>query len=194
MSHSAPGIRRSLAAILGSALLCSGCLYFASGAGTRFVAVAIWLGAGIGLLAHRMAERAASRPGLPVPRRIVVAGRVGEALILAIAGYSNDWVVKIGDIPLGWMAAMLVLLAAFTGLLTLGAWPAGRMARFKLLWSDLLLLAIVGSGVESQLRPDGFVVERSMQAGLSAVALVALIAIIRDCRTAARARPSDLRS
>lgn len=188
MSPSVPAIRVSLAAIFGSALVCSVCLYFASAAGSRFAAMAIWLGAAIALVAHRRAERAALLPGAPVSRRVVIAGRVGEALILAIAGYSNDWVVKIGDIPLGWVAAMLVLLAAFAGLLIHGMWPAGKMLRFKLLWSDLLLLAIAGSAVESQLQPQGFVAERSMQAGLTAVSLIAAIAIFRHCRTPAQSR------
>ena len=42
-----------------------------------------------------------------------VFARAGEVLLLMGAGYSNDWVVKVGGVPVGWVAASAALLTEF---------------------------------------------------------------------------------
>lgn len=188
MSQRAPSFSPRPAAGLLSATVCGACLYRASSASSQPVALAIWIGAAVALAGHVWAETRARRH-IPVPSfPALVLGRVGEALILVLAGYSNDWVVKLAGIPLGWVAAWLVGLACFTRLFRSGTWPAEGMARFKLAWSVALFAAILGAGVESQLQAEGVVAERAMQAGLSLVGLIALAAVMKDGRAEGRGR------
>jgi len=42
-----------------------------------------------------------------------VPDRIADPLLLMAAGYCNDWVVKVGDIPVGWVAAVLSVITAY---------------------------------------------------------------------------------
>lgn len=95
-----------------------------------------------------------------------LAARSGEVLLLMGAGYSNDWVVKIAGIPVGWVAAAAALLTEFVrgmGGPHVGPLPATRRMPLLAVASALCIL-------EPLLRQDGKI-EAVMQGALGLIIL-----------------------
>ena len=95
-----------------------------------------------------------------------VGNRAAEVILLMAAGYSNDWVVKLYGIPVGWVAACVALLSEFIrgiGGARLGVLPATHRM-------TVLAVASIGCMFEPFFRHDGKV-EATMQAVLTLIVL-----------------------
>jgi len=99
-----------------------------------------------------------------------VPDRIADPLILLAAGYSNDWVVKLFGIPLGWVAAVLAVLTAYIRVLggTLVGTQSfiGPMAKQHRMF--ILTIACVGAMIEQCTRADGRV-SHVMEAALALI-------------------------
>lgn len=163
--------------LLGS-LLSAWCLMSASEAPSRPGNVLVWLGASLALVVHVVAEFQFenSPEGIPALSAIAAA-RLGEGFILVAAGYSNDWVVKIGDLPVGWIAGFMVLFLSFLHLLSSQDGWRGSVRWFKLVWTGVLFLGILASAIEAWYLPPGKVAESSMRVTLGIICVAAAVAI-----------------
>lgn len=150
----------------------------ASEAPSRPGNVLVWLGASLAVVVHVVAEFQfrTSPEGIP-SHSDIAAARLGEGFILVAAGYSNDWVVKIGNLPVGWIAGFLVLFLSFLHQLSGQDGWRGSARWFKLAWTGVLFLGILASAMESWYLPPGKVAESSMRAALGIICVAAAVAI-----------------
>jgi phosphatidylglycerophosphate synthase len=126
-----------------------------------------------------------------------VPDRLADPILLMAAGYCNDWVVKVGDIPVGWVAAVLSVLTAYIrvlgGTLTGTQSFIGPMAKQHRM--AVLTLACLGSIVELWVRKDAKWAEGVMKYALTTIAVgcvitcfVRLCVIARQLRERAQAQ------
>lgn len=171
---------RLLGAPLGSlgSLLSAWFLMSASEAASRPGNVLLWLGASLALVVHVIADFLFVKSPKGIPSHSAIAAAcLGEGFILVAAGYSNDWVVKIGDLPVGWIAGFLVLFLSFLHLLSGQDGWRGSVRWFKLAWTGVLFLGILASAIEAWYLPPGKVAESSMRATLGIICVAAAVAI-----------------
>ena len=139
------------------------CLMMASEAGSRLAQSFVWLGAAVfiqlRLLCNLIDGMVAIEGGMKSPVGGLyneVPDRIADPLILMAAGYCNEWVVKLFNIPLGWVAAVLSLMTAYIRVLggTLGVTQSfmGPMAKQHRM--AVVTVACLGSIVEVWLRTD----------------------------------------
>jgi hypothetical protein len=95
-----------------------------------------------------------------------VGNRAAEVVLLMAAGYSNDWVVKLHGVPVGWVAACVALLSEF--IRGIGGARSGVFA--APLRMAFLALGTLGCMFEPFFRQDGKV-EATMQAVLTLIIL-----------------------
>ena len=154
---------------------------------SKVLAAFVWLGAIAGiqlrLLCNLIDGMVAIEGGMKSPVGGLfneVPDRVADTLILVAAGYSNEFVVKLGPVPLGWVAATLAMMTAYIrtlgGSLTGTQSFAGPMSKQHRMF--ILSLACFGAIVEQWISPDGKV-ERAMQVALTVIIGGAVITCIR---------------
>jgi phosphatidylglycerophosphate synthase len=117
-----------------------------------------------------------------------VPDRIADPLLLMAAGYCNDWVVKVGDIPVGWVAAVLAVITAYIrvlgGTLTGTQSFIGPMAKQHRM--AVLTLACLGSIIELWVRKDAKWAEGVMQYALAIICIGCIITCWRRLRLIAR--------
>lgn len=139
------------------------CLMTASTACCRTAATLLWLGAAAGIQLRLLCNLLDGMVAIEGGRKSAAGGlynevpdRIADVLLLAAAGYSNEWVVKFAGLPLGWLATILALMTAYIrvlgGTLTGSQSFAGPMAKQHRMFA--LTLACLGSIAELWLRPD----------------------------------------
>jgi phosphatidylglycerophosphate synthase len=108
-----------------------------------------------------------------------VPDRLADPILLMAAGYCNDWVVKVGDVPIGWGAAVLCVITAYIrvlgGTLTGTQSFIGPMAKQHRM--AVLTLACLGSIVELWVRKDAKWAEGVMKYAL----LIIVVGCIITC-------------
>lgn len=145
-------------------LLTAGCFITASLACCRTASTLLWLGAAAGIQLRLLCNLLDGMVAIEGGKKSPVGGlynevpdRIADPLILAAAGYSGAWVLKLWGVPLGWMAAVLALMTAYIrvlgGTLTGNQSFAGPMAKQHRMF--VLTLACFGSIAELWIRPDG---------------------------------------
>ena len=152
-----------------SSLVAAVCLMQASDY-ARPLATVLWLGAAFALVLRM------KRP-VPSDKRdrlsLEIASAMGDALVLMAAGYCNDWVVKVGGVPVGWVAAVLAVSSAL--IRVLGEALAGQTFYLGPVTSSIRLQMLVaacwGSIVELWLRQDGKCAQEVMRVVLAFVVL-----------------------
>src|SRR5436190_3859449 len=106
------------------------CMMMASEACCRWGTSLLWLGAAACIQLRLLCNMLDGMVAIEGGKKSVVGGlynevpdRIADAVLLMAAGYSNDWVVKLWGIPLGWVAAVLAMMTAYIRVLggTLGA-------------------------------------------------------------------------
>lgn len=137
------------------------CLMKATDMTTAAATNTLWLGAFVCMAVFVLS---CLRREQDAPPATEVFNRMGEVILLMAAGYSNDWVVKLYGIPLGWVAACLALLSEF--IRGLGNPHLGIMAAQRRM--TLLAMASLGCIFEPAFRKDGKV-EACMQAALTLI-------------------------
>lgn len=154
------------------------CLMSASCAGSKTGAALLWFGAAaciqLRLLCNLIDGLVAIEGGMQSPVGAIyndAPDRLADVLILVGAGYSNDWVVKLWGVPLGWTAASLALMTAYIRLLggtLLGEQSfMGPMAKQHRM--AVLTAACLGSIPELWVRTDGKGAEEVMRWGLAVI-------------------------
>lgn len=86
----------------------------------KTAATLMWLGAAACIQLRLLCNLIDGMVAIEGGKKSVVGGlynevpdRIADPLFLMAAGYCNDWVVKLWDIPLGWVAAVLALMTAY---------------------------------------------------------------------------------
>ena len=143
----------------------------------KTVACLMWLGAAaciqLRLLCNLLDGLVAIEGGMKSPLGGLyneVPDRIADAVILMAAGYSNNWVVKVLDMPLGWIAAVLAVLTAY--IRVLGGTLVGKqsfvgpMAKQHRMF--VLTVACFAAMIEECLRTDRNV-EMVMKVALSII-------------------------
>lgn len=145
-------------------VLGAACLMTASLACCKIAASLLWFGAALGiqlrLLCNLLDGMVAIEGGKKSSSGVLyneVPDRIADVFLLIAAGYCNDWVVKLWDVPLGWVVAVLAVMTAYIRVLggtLIGSQSfIGPMAKQHRM--ALLTLACLGSIVELWIRPDG---------------------------------------
>ena len=160
------GVTPNTVSVLGLvfSLLAAVCLMKASEFSSRRAASGVWLGAAACIQLRLLCNLLYGIMEIEGGSKRAVGGLYNEALdcmadplLLMAAGYCNDWVVKLGGIPLGWVAAVLSVLTACIRLLggTLTGIQSfiGPMARPHRM--AVLTAACLGSIAELWVRQDG---------------------------------------
>jgi phosphatidylglycerophosphate synthase len=167
-------------------ILAAVCLMTASDVtSSHWLASLVWLGAAACIVLRQLCSMIGGRMAKPAAGGLFVevADRIADMIILMAAGYSNDWVVKLAGIPLGWVAAVLAMMTAFiraqgaalTGTQTF----AGPMARPHRM--IVIALACLGALVEQWTSNDGKV-EHVMQAALAVIIVGSAITCVQRLR------------
>lgn len=167
------------------------CLMTASGACCKWAASLLWFGAAVCIQLRLLCNLLDGMVAIEGGKKSVVGGlynevpdRIADPLLLMAAGYSNEWVVKLWDIPLGWVAAVLALMTAYIRVLggTLGVTQSfmGPMAKQHRMF--VLTLACLGSIAELWLRKDGKPSEGAMTIALAIIVLGSVITCWRRLR------------
>jgi phosphatidylglycerophosphate synthase len=149
-------------ASVGFAVIGSICLMAASEGCCRWAKCLLWLGAAACIQLRLLCNLLDGMVAIEGGRKSILGGlynevpdRIADALLLMAAGYSNDWVVKLWGIPLGWMAAVLALMTAYIRVLggTLGAAQSfiGPMAKQHRMF--VLTVACLCGALEALLMP-----------------------------------------
>lgn len=141
------------------------------------VAILMWIGAAaciqLRLLCNLLDGMVAIEGGMKSPLGGLyneVPDRIADVAILMAAGYSNNWVVKVGGMPLGWIAAVLAMMTAY--IRVLGGTLVGKqsfigpMAKQHRMF--VLTLACFGALIEECVRKDRNV-EVVMQVALTII-------------------------
>lgn len=171
------------------------CLMTASGACCKWAASLLWFGAAVCIQLRLLCNLLDGMVAIEGGKKSVVGGlynevpdRIADPLLLIAAGYSNEWVVKLWGIPLGWVAAVLALMTAYIRVLggTLGVTQSfmGPMAKQHRMF--VLTLACLGSIAELWLRNDGKPAEGVMTIALVIIVLGSVITCWRRLRLIAK--------
>ena len=173
-----------------SSLVAGVCMEKASEFPAKWLASLVWLGAAAAIAARLFFRLQAARCREPGPLNTLymeLADPVADPWLFMAAGYCNDWVVKISGIPMGWVAAVLAVLAAF--MRVLGWAMTGNQTRLgpmtcrnRLL---VLIAACLGSIVELWVRQDGKCAEEVMRWSLALVVVGTAITCVRRIRAIA---------
>lgn len=175
------------------------CLMTASDACCKWGASLLWLGAAACIQLRLLCNLLDGMVAIEGGKKSVVGGlynevpdRIADPLLLMAAGYCNEWVVKLWDIPLGWVAAVLALMTAYIRVLggTLGLTQSfmGPMAKQHRMF--VLTVACLGSIAELWWRKDGKPAECVMTLALAVIVFGSVITCWRRLRLIA----SELRS
>lgn len=167
------------------------CFMTASGACCKWGATLLWLGAAACIQLRLLCNLLDGMVAIEGGKKSIVGGlynevpdRIADPLFLMAAGYSNEWVVKLWGIPLGWVAAVLALMTAYIRVLggTLGATQSfmGPMAKQHRMF--VLTLACLGSIAELWLREDGRPAESVMTVALALIVAGSVITCWRRLR------------
>ncbi|CAN5912840.1 CDP-alcohol phosphatidyltransferase family protein [soil metagenome] len=159
ISPNAISVLSILCSLLGAA-----CLMTASLACCKASASLLWFGAATGIQLRLLCNLLDGMVAIEGGKKSAVGAlynevpdRIADAVLLIAAGYCNDWVVKLGGIPLGWLAAVLAFMTAYIRVLggTLVGTQSfiGPMAKQHRM--ALLTLACLGSIAELWIRQDG---------------------------------------
>lgn len=170
------------------------CLMTASDACCKWGASLLWLGAAACIQLRLLCNLLDGMVAIEGGKKSVVGGlynevpdRIADPLLLMAAGYSNEWVVKLWDIPLGWVAAVLALMTAYIRVLggTLGVTQSfiGPMAKQHRMF--VLTLGCIGSIAELWLRKDGKPAECVMTVALAVIVIGSVITCWRRLRLVA---------
>ncbi len=173
------------------AILGALCFIYASEAGCRWASTLLWIGAAACIQLRLLCNLLDGMVAIEGGKKSIVGGlynevpdRIADPLFLMAAGYCNDWVVKLWDIPLGWVAAVLSLMTAYIRVLggTLGVTQSfmGPMAKQHRMF--LLTLACLGSIVELWVRQDGKPPEDVMRVVLAIIVVGSVITCWRRLR------------
>jgi phosphatidylglycerophosphate synthase len=138
------------------------CLMMASEGCCAWGKCLLWLGAAACIQLRLLCNLLDGMVAIEGGKKSVVGGlynevpdRIADPLLLIAAGYSNDWVVKIWGIPLGWVAAVLALMTAYIRVLggTLGVTQSfiGPMAKQHRMF--VLTVACLCGALEAFLMP-----------------------------------------
>jgi phosphatidylglycerophosphate synthase len=160
------------------------CFMTASNACCKWASTLLWLGAATCIQLRLLCNLLDGMVAIEGGKKSAVGGlynevpdRIADPLLLMAAGYSNEWVVKLWDIPLGWVAAVLALMTAYIRVLggTLGVTQSfmGPMAKQHRMF--VLTLACLGSIAELWLRKDGKPAELVMQVALAVIVVGSVI-------------------
>ena len=164
---------------------------YASEAGSRWASTLMWLGAAACIQLRLLCNLLDGMVAIEGGKKSIVGGlynevpdRIADPLFLMAAGYCNDWVVKVWDIPVGWVAAVLSVMTAYIRVLggTLGVTQSfmGPMAKQHRMF--VLTLACFGSIVELWVRQDGKSPEEVMRVALTVIVLGSVITCWRRLR------------
>jgi phosphatidylglycerophosphate synthase len=171
-------------ASIGFAIFGAVCLMTASHYCCKPCATWIWLGAVAGIQLRLLCNMLDGMVAIEGGKKSIVGGlynevpdRIADPILLMAAGYSNEWVVKLWGIPLGWVAAILALMTAYIRVLggTLGVTQSfmGPMAKQHRMF--VLTLACLGSIAELWLRKDGKPAENVMTVALAVIVLGSVV-------------------
>lgn len=164
---------------------------YASEAGSRWGSTLMWLGAAACIQLRLLCNLLDGMVAIEGGKKSIVGGlynevpdRIADPLFLMAAGYCNDWVVKLWDIPLGWVAAVLSVMTAYIRVLggTLGVTQSfiGPMAKQHRMF--VLTLACLGSIVELWVRHDGKSPEEVMRVTLAIIVVGSVLTCWRRLR------------
>ena len=164
----------SVLSILFSIMAAVCLIYVSEVTSSKVLAAFVWLGAITGiqlrLLCNLVDGMVAIEGGMKSPVGGLyneVPDRIADVIILSAAGYSNDWVVKLAGLPLGWIAAVLAMMTAYIrtlgGTLTGSQCFAGPMSKQHRMF--ILSLACFGAIIEQWISPTGKV-ERAMEVAI----------------------------
>ena len=170
------------------------CMMMATEACCRWGTSLLWLGAAACIQLRLLCNMLDGMVAIEGGKKSVVGGlynevpdRIADAVLLMAAGYSNDWVVKLWGIPLGWVAAVLAMMTAYIRVLggTLGATQSfmGPMAKQHRMF--VLTVACLCGAVEAFLMPAG-VVWQGMRGFLAIIVIGSVITCWRRVALIAR--------
>jgi phosphatidylglycerophosphate synthase len=172
-------------ASVGFALFASWCMMNASNYPCKPCATWVWLGAVAGIQLRLLCNLLDGMVAIEGGKKSVVGGlynevpdRIADPMLFIAAGYCNDWVVKLwGEIPVGWVAAVLAVLTAYIRVLggTLGVQQSfiGPMAKQHRMF--VLTLACLGTIVELWVRKDGKAPDQVMVWALTVIVVGCVI-------------------
>lgn len=180
------------------AILGAVCLMTASYAGKSLTGSLLWLAAAVCIQLRLICNLLDGMVAIEGGKKSLLGGlynevpdRIADPLLLLAAGYSSDWIIKLGGIPLGWVAAVLALMTAYIRVLggTLGAQQhfCGPMAKQHRMF--VLTLGCLASIAELWLRTDGQTAETGMTIALAIIVTGSVLTCWRRLRLIA----SDLR-
>lgn len=183
---------------VGFSILGALCLMTASYAGKSLSGSLLWLAAALCIQLRLICNLLDGMVAIEGGKKSLLGGlynevpdRIADPLLLMAAGYSSDWIIKLGGIPLGWVAAVLALMTAYIRVLggTLGAQQhfCGPMAKQHRMF--VLTLGCLASIVELWFCPDGKTAEVSMTISLTIIVAGSMLTCWRRLRRIA----SDLR-
>jgi phosphatidylglycerophosphate synthase len=173
-------------AIVGSVLMMT-----VSYACCQTAATLMWLGAAACIQLRLLCNLIDGMVAIEGGKKSVVGGlynevpdRIADPLFLMAAGYCNDWVIKLWDVPLGWVAAVLALMTAYIRVLggtLLGTQSfIGPMAKQHRM--AVLTLACLLSIGELWWRKDGRPAETVMTVALAIIVVGSLLTCWRRLR------------
>jgi len=160
------------------------CLIKASDCPTKTGTTLMWIGAAVGIQLRLLCNLLDGMVAIEGGKKSAVGGlynevpdRIADPLILMAAGYSGEWVIKLWEMPLGWIAAVLAVMTAYIRVLggTLGVTQSfmGPMAKQHRM--AVLTLACFGAIAELWLRKDGKPPELVMTAALAVIVVGSVI-------------------
>jgi len=167
------------------------CFIYASEQASPWTATAMWFGAAASIQLRLLCNLLDGMVAIEGGKKSAVGGlynevpdRIADPLFLMAAGYSSDWVIKLWDMPLGWVAAVLSLMTAYIRVLggTLGVTQSfmGPMAKQHRM--AVLTLACFGAIAELWLRKDGKPPEIVMTVALAVIVVGSIITCWRRIR------------
>ncbi len=173
-------------AIAGSVLLMT-----VSHAPCDWGATLMWLGAAVCIQLRLICNLIDGMVAIEGGKKSAVGGlynevpdRIADPLFLLAAGYSNDWVIKLWDMPLGWIAAVLSVMTAYIrvlgGTLTGTQSFIGPMAKQHRM--AVLTLACLLSIGEVWWRPDPKPAETVMTVALAVIVVGCIVTCWRRLR------------
>lgn len=157
----------------------------------KWAATLMWLGAAACIQLRLLCNLIDGMVAIEGGKKSVVGGlynevpdRIADPLFLMAAGYCNDWVIKLWDVPLGWVAAVLALMTAYIRVLggtLLGTQSfIGPMAKQHRM--AVLSLACLLSIAELWWRQDGKPAENVMTVALAIIVVGSVITCWRRLR------------
>jgi phosphatidylglycerophosphate synthase len=173
-------------AVVGSVLMMT-----VSYACCKSAATLMWLGAAACIQFRLLCNLIDGMVAIEGGKKSVVGGlynevpdRIADPLFLLAAGYCNDWIIKLWEMPLGWIAAVLALMTAYIRVLggtLLGTQSfIGPMAKQHRM--AVLTLACLLSIGEVWFRQDGKPAEAVMTVALAVIVVGSLFTCWRRLR------------